>query len=110
MLNTAKTTVTPENTTATVTFSGQIPELFLVSAYLPDGYDYSPPCPSYETPMYTQDMQELLALPCLCQCEGQGYGIRNRRTVYYIDANSPGVKKTVGVTNKSGLAVNGTFL
>lgn len=62
LLNTAKTTVTPEQTTATVTFSGDMPQYFMAAAYLLDVYDFSPLCPSYETPMYTQDMQELLDL------------------------------------------------
>ena len=62
LLNTAKTTVVPENTTATVSFSGEMPQYFIAAAYLLDVYDYSPLCPSYETPMYTQDMQELLAM------------------------------------------------
>ena len=46
--------------TATVTFEGDMPEYFLASAYLMDTYDLSPLCAAYETPMYTEDMQQLL--------------------------------------------------
>ena len=62
LLNTAKTEVTADATTATVEFTGEMPEFFIVSAYLLDVYDYSPLCSSFETPLYTQDMQELLAM------------------------------------------------
>ena len=61
MLASAKTTVTADATEATVTFEGTMPEYFLASAYLVDTYDLSPLCPAYDTPMYTREMQELLA-------------------------------------------------
>ena len=61
MLASGKTTVKPENDLAEVTLVGEMPEYFLASAYLVDTYDYSPLCASYDTPMYTQEMQELLA-------------------------------------------------
>ena len=60
MLTSAKTTVSPDATEATVTFEGTMPEYFLASAYLVDSYDFTPLCPVYETPMYTKDMQVLL--------------------------------------------------
>jgi len=61
LLNSAKTEVTAEDTEATVTFTGEMPQYFYASAFLLDSYDLSPLCPSYDTPMYTQEMQELLA-------------------------------------------------
>ena len=61
MLTSAKTTVMPDATEATVTFEGTMPEYFLASAYLVDVYDLSPLCAAYDTPLYTQEMQELLA-------------------------------------------------
>lgn len=61
LLTSAKATVTPENTEASVTFEDEIPEYFMASAYLMDSYDLSPLCAAYDTPMYTRQMQELLA-------------------------------------------------
>ena len=60
MLASGKTTVTPDATEATVTIEGTMPQYFLASAYLVDSYDFTPLCEAYESPMYTQDMQELL--------------------------------------------------
>ena len=60
MLLSAKTTVDPDESTVDVALVGEMPEYFLASAYLVDTYDYSPLCVSYETPMYTREMQELL--------------------------------------------------
>jgi len=62
LLNTATTTVAASDTTATVEFTGDMPGFFLVSAYLLDVYDYSPLCTAYESPLYTEDMQALLAM------------------------------------------------
>ena len=53
--------VQPEDTEAVITLEGELPEYFMASAYLLDTYDYSPLCASYDTPMYTREMQELLA-------------------------------------------------
>ena len=61
LITSATETVTPDTTEATVTFEGEMPEYFLASAYLLNQYDYSPLCASYDTPMYTREMQELLA-------------------------------------------------
>ena len=61
LLTSATVTVTPDATETTVTFEGEMPEYFMASAYLLDQYDYSPLCDSYDTPMYTREMQELLA-------------------------------------------------
>ena len=44
MLTSATKNVTPDITEASVTFVGNIPEYFFVSAYLVDIYDYSPLC------------------------------------------------------------------
>lgn len=55
------TVVEPDSTTATVTIEGEMPEYFLAKAFLVDTYDFSPLCDEYTTPMYTQEMQELLA-------------------------------------------------
>ena len=62
MLNSATTRVSPDQTQVTLTIEGEMPEYFLVNAYLLDVYDFSPLCPAYESPMYTQDMQELLSM------------------------------------------------
>ena len=61
LVTSAKAAVTPDATEATVTFEGEMPEYFMASAYLLDSYDLSPLCAAYDTPMYTQEMQELLA-------------------------------------------------
>ena len=53
--------IVPEQTVAQVTLEGQMPEYFIATAYLLDSYDHSPLCSSYETPLYTREMQELLA-------------------------------------------------
>ena len=60
MLTSGKTTVSPDAGEATVTISGTMPEYFVAEAFLVDTYDYSPLCQSYETPIYTRAMQELL--------------------------------------------------
>ena len=60
MITSGKTTVSPDATEATVTISN-LPQYFMAAAFLVDTYDYSPLCESYETPMYTREMQELLA-------------------------------------------------
>jgi len=61
MLTSTTATVTPDATEAELTFEGDMPEYFMASAYLLDVYDFSPLCASYDTPMYTCEMQELLA-------------------------------------------------
>ena len=62
LLASASQRVKHTETVATLSISGEMPQYFLVSAYLLDIYDFSPLCASYESPMYTQDMQALLAL------------------------------------------------
>ena len=61
MLTSTTATVTPDATEAELTFAGDMPEYFMASAYLLDVYDFSPLCAAYDTPMYTQEMQELLS-------------------------------------------------
>ena len=61
LVTSANVAVNPNVTTATVTFGKDMPEYFLASAYLLDSYDLSPLCVAYDTPMYTREMQELLA-------------------------------------------------
>ena len=61
MLTSTTATVFPEATVAELTFDGNMPEYFMASAYLLDSYDFSPLCAAYDTPMYTREMQELLA-------------------------------------------------
>ena len=61
MLASGKTEVSADDTVATVTIEGTMPEYFMVSAYLVDSYDFSPLCQAYDSPIYTQEMQELLA-------------------------------------------------
>lgn len=60
LLASGNTVVGPEGTEATVTLDGEIPEYFMASAYLLDTFDYSPLCASYDTPLYTKEMQNLL--------------------------------------------------
>ena len=60
MLTSASARVSAEDTEASVQFTGTMPEYFMASAYLVDTYDCSPLCASYDTPMYTREMQELL--------------------------------------------------
>ena len=61
MLVSGSTVVQPEDTEAVVVLEGELPQYFMASAYLVDSYDYSPLCASYDTPMYTKEMQDLLA-------------------------------------------------
>ncbi len=61
LITSGKTEVTEDDTTATVTIDGDMPTYFYAEAFLLDTYDFSPLCPSYDTPLYTQEMQELLA-------------------------------------------------
>ena len=61
MLTSVSGNVTEEDTEAELEFEGELPQFFMASAYLVDSYDYSPLCEPYDTPMYTKDMQELLA-------------------------------------------------
>ena len=59
LITSGSTTVSPDETQATVTIEEEFPEYFLASAYLLDSYDLSPLCPAYETPLYTWEMQFL---------------------------------------------------
>ena len=52
--------VSAEDTIAEVTLEGVLPEYFMASAFLMDGYDFSPLCAEYATSMYTREMQQLL--------------------------------------------------
>lgn len=61
MLASGEAQVTAHEELASVPISGDMPEYFLAFAYLLDTYDLSPLCAAYETPMYTRQMQELLA-------------------------------------------------
>ena len=61
MVASGKTEVSPDEDIAVVTIEGDIPKYFQASAYLVDTNDFSPLCVSYDTPMYTREMQELLA-------------------------------------------------
>lgn len=61
LLTSGKVTVDPTQTQAEVTISGKMPNYFRASAYLLDSYDMSPLCPAFDTPLYTRQMQELLA-------------------------------------------------
>lgn len=60
MLASGNTVVSPEEDVAAVTIEGDMPGYFQASAYLIDTYDMSPLYAAYDTPMYTQEMQELL--------------------------------------------------
>ena len=61
LLTTGKTQVSAEEELAYVTIEGTMPQYFMAAAYLVDTFDYSPLCEAYDTPMYTQEMQELMA-------------------------------------------------
>jgi len=61
MLASGTAAVSPDESEATVTITGDMPQYFVATAYLVDNYDYSPLCTAYSTPMYTREMQELLA-------------------------------------------------
>ena len=61
MLASGTVQVSPDEDLAYVTIEGDMPEYFQASAYLVDTYDLSPLCAAYDTPMYTREMQELLA-------------------------------------------------
>lgn len=61
MLASGSAAVTAESTSATVNIEGEIPQYFLAKAFLLDDYDFSPLGGEFTTPLYTQEMQELLA-------------------------------------------------
>lgn len=61
LIASGKTMVTKDEHEAAVTIEGTVSQYFMVRVFLLDNYDYSPLCKSYTTPMYTQEMQNLLA-------------------------------------------------
>ena len=61
LLASGSTVVQPEGGTAAVTIEGEMPTYFLAKAFLVDTYDFSPLSSEYATPLYTREMQELLA-------------------------------------------------
>ena len=61
LLASGRATVSPDETEATVTIDGTMPEYFYATAYLLDTHDYVPLCEEFSTPMYTREMQTLLA-------------------------------------------------
>ena len=61
LLASGRATVSPDETEATVAIEGEMPEYFYATAYLLDTYDYVPLCEEFSTPMYTREMQALLA-------------------------------------------------
>lgn len=60
MLTSASAVISADAAEASVTFAGEMPDYFLARAYLVDPEDASPKSQAYETPVYTQAMQELL--------------------------------------------------
>ena len=60
LITSATAEVSAEDTVAEVTLEGALPEYFMASAFLMDGYDFSPLCAEYATSLYTREMQELL--------------------------------------------------
>ena len=60
MLTSASAVISAESAEASVSFAGEMPDYFLARAYLVDPEDASPKSQAYETPVYTQAMQELL--------------------------------------------------
>ena len=61
LLTSANTQVSAAQTGASVEFPQELPEAFYAEVFLLDRYDYSPLCYSLECPLYTTEMQELLA-------------------------------------------------
>ena len=60
MLSTANTNVSEGEGEVTLTMPGEMPEYFYAAAFLLNADDLTPLCDSYDTPMYTREMQELL--------------------------------------------------
>ena len=61
LLGSSHAPVSREERTISLPLEMEMPEYFYASAYLVDNYDMSPLCPAFDTPMYTRQMQELLA-------------------------------------------------
>ncbi len=61
LLGSGYATADPAEKEVAVTVTGEMPEYFIARAYLVDTYDMSPLCTAYSNPMYTREMQELLA-------------------------------------------------
>lgn len=62
MLCSGKSEVTEEDKTAQVTVtSGEIPQYYVVKVFMTDSQSNKPLCESFESTMYTQEMQELLS-------------------------------------------------
>ena len=59
LLNSAYQTVKPEDTTVTVTLTGEMPAYFVAAAYLLNSYDLAPLCAGYRTTLYTRTIQDL---------------------------------------------------
>lgn len=62
MLTSGNVEVMAGETTAIVEFEAEsIPQYFYIRAYLIEAFTYRPLCTVYESPMYTQEMQEFLS-------------------------------------------------
>ncbi len=60
MLASGSVSVTSENSTASVTLEGDMPDYFLVQAYLLSADGYEPLCEEYTCELYTEEMQTLM--------------------------------------------------
>lgn len=60
LLSSTSGEATPDASEVELSFQGDMPEYFLVRAYMMDSVDCTPLSEMYETPIYTQSMQELL--------------------------------------------------
>lgn len=60
LLSSTSGEATPDDSEVELSFQGDMPEYFLVRAYMMDSVDCTPLSDMYETPIYTQSMQELL--------------------------------------------------
>lgn len=60
LLSSTSGVATPDASEVELSFQGDMPEYFLVRAYMMDSEDCTPLSEMYETPIYTQSMQELL--------------------------------------------------
>ena len=61
MLTSSSVAVTPQDETATVTFSENLPEYFYIKAYLIETEDFAPVSAVYDSALYTEEMQTFLS-------------------------------------------------
>ena len=100
LLNSATAEASAERSVVNVIIEGDMPQYFQAAAYFVDTYDLSPLCEAFETPMYTQDVQELLASDIYDYDQDRVYNLdENTETNFLVYAPEVVVIDSVTGTN-----------